>query len=276
MRGKMKTLIGKETPILDVLRLLSPDSSRNNLKSWLQQGRVSVNGRLVWNWSRIVASGEEVKVRPKSFIAPHGVKILFEDEGIVVIEKPPKLLSVATEFHSARTAHAVLKQHSHQRVWPVHRLDKETSGVLVFAYTEKARDVLKKKFESHDIEREYHALLEGVMPLGEGIWKSFLVEDDLFFVKSSPHGKEAITHYSVLSHNHRFSLVRFKLETGRKNQIRVHASEAGFPIVGDFKYGGKIKSFNRMCLHASLLIFEHPLTGKKMRFVSPLPSSFRT
>jgi tRNA pseudouridine32 synthase/23S rRNA pseudouridine746 synthase/23S rRNA pseudouridine1911/1915/1917 synthase len=272
----MKMLVETPALILDILQKLSPDSSKNTLKSWIEQGRVSIDGRLSLRWNRRVLKGEEVVIRPKTQLVGGGIKLLFEDAHIVVIEKPVKLLSVASETEFEKTAHNILKRRTKKRVWPVHRLDKDTSGVMMFAYTEEARDILKNKFELHDIEREYHGIVQGILTPPVGTWESSLVEDASYFVKSSGIGKRAITHYTVISQNATVALVKFKLETGRKNQIRVHCSEAGHPIAGDLKYGSTIRFFKRLCLHASLLGFEHPITKKKMSFNASLPTFFRT
>ncbi len=272
----MKLLVETPALILDVLKKLSPDSSNNTLKSWIEQGRVSINGRLSLRWNRKVIRGEEVAVRPKVQLVGGGLKLLFEDDHIVIIEKPAKLLSVASETEFEKTAHNILKRRTKKRVWPVHRLDKDTSGVMMFAYTEEARDKLKNKFELHDIDREYHGIVQGILTPPQGTWESNLIEDANYFVKSHETGKRAITHYEVISQNETVALVKFRLETGRKNQIRVHCFEAGHPIAGDLKYGSTIRFYKRLCLHASLLGFEHPITHKKMSFESPLPTFFRT
>lgn len=270
----MKIVLEKETPLLDVLQALSPDSSKNTLKSWVGKGRVTVNGCVVDRCNQTVARGQEVAIGQRLFFTEEGVKILYEDGHIIVVDKPEKLLSVATDAESERTVHSILKRRVERMVYPVHRLDKDTSGVMVFAYTQQSREKLKEMFAAHDIQREYYGLLEGVLKPRKGTWKSALVEEDDFFVKSSEGGKMAITHYELVGVKNRLSIARFQLETGRKNQIRVHASEAGYPIVGDKKYGSSINRFKRLCLHAHLLGFTHPITGKKMKFTSPLPRFF--
>lgn len=268
----MKTIALEKSQLLDLLLILSPDSSKNTLKSWVEKGRVTVNGCTVDKWNIEVFKGQEIAVGQRVAFTDEGVKILYEDGHIVVIDKPEKLLSVATDSETERTAHSILKRRCNRMVYPVHRLDRDTSGVMLFAYTEQAREILKLKFADHTIDREYYALVEGILKPRKGTWKSILAEDDVFFVKSSNTGKLAITHYELCGVKNRLSIVRFKLETGRKNQIRVHASESGHPIVGDKKYGSKINRFKRLCLHAHLLGFEHPITGKRMSFTSPLPS----
>lgn len=272
----MKLEVQEKTPLLEILQRLSPDSSKNTLKSWVEKGRVTVDGCVVSQWNRDILKGQEVAVGQRVSFADEGVKILYEDGHLIVIDKPEKLLSVATDSEAERTAHSILKRRSSRMVYPVHRLDRDTSGVMVFAYTEQAREKLKDNFADHTIDREYYGLVEGVLKPRKGTWKSILAEDDVFFVKSSSTGKLAITHYELCGVKNRLSVVRFKLETGRKNQIRVHASEAGHPIVGDKKYGSKINRYKRLCLHAHILGFKHPITGKNMSFTSPLPQFLST
>src|SRR6185437_4017588 len=181
----MKTTVEKERPILDVLQELSPESSKNTLKSWVEKGRVTANGCVVSKWHGTFKRGQEVMVGQRAAFAEEGVKILYEDTHLVVIDKPSKLLSVATTTQSLRTAHAILKQHAERLVYPVHRLDRDTSGVMVFVYTEEAREIMKEKFAEHSIEREYYGLVEGVLKPRKGTWKSLLAEDSIYFVKTS-------------------------------------------------------------------------------------------
>lgn len=262
-------------PLLEVLALIAPESSKNNLRSWIEKGRVSVDGREVKKASHIVNKGEEVAVGKKVNFIGKEIKIFYEDEHLIVIEKPAGLLSVMTDFEKSNTAHHVLKRRFHsQRVFPVHRLDRDTSGVMVFAYSMKAREGLKAQFMEHSIHRHYCALVHGSLKPAQGTWKSYLKEDHHYFVKSDAEGQLAITHYEVLKSNSSYSLLSLKLETGRKNQIRVHASEAGYPVVGDTKYGKPGEKEERLYLHACRLEFDHPVKMKKMAFESKTPDSF--
>ncbi|HVX00265.1 MAG TPA: RluA family pseudouridine synthase [Candidatus Babeliaceae bacterium] len=267
----MKAKIQEKTSLLEVLAILSPDSSKNTLKGWIEQGRVSIDDVRVSSPRQEVLPGQEVKVGPKASFSEHGIKILYEDRYLVVIDKPDRLLSVASLMENEKTVHAILKRRLKKMVYPVHRLDRDTSGVMLFAYTPEVGDKLKKQFAEHSIERIYFAYVEG-RPPQKGTWKSYLTEDDLYFVKSSQTGKLAVTHYEVMEEKDGISLIKFKLETGRKNQIRVHASEAGYPVLGDVKYGGQRRK--RLYLHAHILGFQHPILRKQMQFVSPLPSDF--
>jgi 23S rRNA pseudouridine1911/1915/1917 synthase len=145
---------------------------------------------------------------------------------------------------------------------------------MVFAYTQSAREALQAQFQAHSIDRTYVGIVEGILPEKKGSWQSYLIEDPDYFVRSANVGKLSITHYEVIREMRKLSLMRFKLETGRKNQIRVHCSEAGHPLTGDEKYGAKTNFAKRLCLHASKLGFIHPTSGKKMEFEIPVPDVF--
>jgi 23S rRNA pseudouridine1911/1915/1917 synthase len=262
--------------LLEALKLVSPDSSKTTLRSWVEQGRVTVDERPITDTRHVVNQGEQVCVGKRLKYLHEDIKILFEDEHLVVIEKPEGLLSVATNFDKSTTAHEILKRRFHsQKVTPVHRLDRETSGIMVFAYSDIAKEGLKELFFVHDIEREYTAVVEGSIEGPTGTWQSFLAEDDTYFVKSVPQekGKLAITHFRVMKQKNGRTLLKLQLETGRKNQIRVHCKEAGHAIAGDKKYGATFLP-GRLCLHASKLGFTHPVTGKKMVFESQIPELF--
>jgi len=267
----MRYSIQENCVVLEALRRLFPDSSSNTLRSWIEQGRISINGSRVVSAKTPLPAGTEFEVLPRATFTESDIKIVYEDSDLVVIDKPAKFLSVALDTGAADNVHAVLKRRAKKTVFPVHRLDRDTSGVLVFAYTTTARDGLKKLFAAHDIERVYVALVEGKLQPSRGVWESNLSEDSSYFVRSALVGKKAVTRFETLRTDGRLSLVRFELETGRKNQIRVHAAEAGHPIVGDTKYGSQSRLRKRLCLHAHILGFIHPRTGKPLKFVSPVP-----
>jgi len=277
----MKTVVDKECLLKEVLEKLGQESSKRTLHGWLKQKRVVIDGQLARFATQKVLPGQTVIVRPKSSSIAEGVKILYEDKELVVIDKPAALLSVATPFQKGNDAHTLLKKRFNHsgRIFPVHRLDRDASGVMVFAYTKLAQEKLKKAFEGHTIKRIYFAIVEGVLKVKKGTWKSYLLEDEeTFFVKSFSSSlkgaKEAITHFEVIFQSKKYSLLRLTLETGRKNQIRVHCADAGYPILGDKKYGGSCPFSKRLFLHAHLLGFEHPTSKKEKRFSSPLPQEF--
>ena len=255
--------------LLERLSILFPDSSRTTLKEWISQGRISLGGRILKSPDLLIQETAVPTLSPKKKFAPLGIEILYEDRDIVVVEKPEGLLSVGTPYQKEKCLHTILKRRHHRtQVFPVHRLDKETSGILVFAYTIKARDVLKKLFEKHDLLREYQAVVYGTPSPAEGTWEHRLFEDARFYVHVSENGKLATTHYRTLASHGNMSLLSIRLETGRKNQIRVQSAASGHPLVGDPKYGKKDDPHKRLYLHACFLSFHHPLTGKTLSFTS--------
>lgn len=275
----MKYTPSEECSLLDALASISPESSKTTLRSWLKEGRVTVDGQVVKIASSLVHKGQEVALGQRVRFIAEKIKVYYEDDQIIVIEKPAGLLSVSTDFEKADTAHSLLKKHYRPRnVFVVHRLDQDTSGVMMFAFTEMACDRLKSLFEQHDIERVYHALVEGRVAPEVGTWRSYLYEDPNYVMHSTPDtdkGQLAITHYEVAAYSNKCTALTLTLETGRKNQIRVHCKDAGHPVLGDKKYGPARDPIKRLCLHAQLLVFTHPITHKKMRFESPIPESFQ-
>lgn len=275
----MKYRAESDLTLFEALGHLSPESSKTTLRSWLKEGRVTVDGEIAKTANLIVTKGQEVALGARPRFAKGGLRIIYEDRHLVVIDKPAGLLSVATQFEKGETAHGMLKSHyKPKRVFVVHRLDQDTSGVMLFALSEEARDALKALFEQHDIERSYTAIVEGPVNPPTGTWQSYLYEDETYTVHSTPHeneGQLAITHYEVIGVHKRNTTLKLTLETGRKNQIRVHCQDAGHPIIGDRKYGAKTNPIRRLGLHAHLLAFRHPITKQQMRFESPVPESFK-
>ena len=280
----MRHVVAEAQTLLDTLARLFPESSKTTLRQMLQNERVRVNGESEKNARRELDEGDLVEIGQKSVqpALPPGLAILHEDDDVLVVLKSHGLLTVATERERETTAqaylNAYLKEKGGERVHVVHRLDRETSGVLVFAKHFAAREALKEKFAAHDIERVYVAVIEGELDPPGGTFRSHLRErKDLRMesVEAHPDAKLAVTHYRTIETNGRYSLLEIRLETGRKNQIRTHLSEAGHPIVGDRLYGSTVNPLGRLGLHAKLLGFDHPVTGKRMVFTAPLPKSFK-
>lgn len=251
----------------------------------LQTGRVRVNGEIEKKAGRALESGDFVDLAQKSVqnALPPELAILHEDDAVIVVLKANGLLTVATERERETTAQAYLnvylKEKGEDRIHVVHRLDRETSGVMIFAKTFEAREALKEKFAVHDVDRVYVAMIEGAMSPPGGTIRSFLRERrDLRMesVDAHPDSKLAVTHYSTTESNGAYSMLEIRLETGRKNQIRTHLSEAGHPILGDRLYGSTVNPLGRLGLHAKLLGFDHPETGKRMVFTAPVPKVFRS
>lgn len=265
-------------PLLKIMALLCPDSSKTRQREFISQGRVLVDGIVATRGDLIVEEGQKVELLDVRIKFIEGLKVFYEDAHLVVIDKPSGLLSVASNFEKEETVHALLKKHyAPHKVYVIHRLDFETSGLMVFAKTETAYERLKEELAERKMKREYVAVVEGTLT-GSGTWKSYLREDAAYHVHSFETPKEgcelAITHYESLKHNAHFSLLACRLETGKKNQIRVHAASASHPVVGDAKYGAKTNKLGRIALHAEKLSFSHPETKKMCTFSSPIPSQF--
>ena len=213
---------------------------------------------------------------------PRGLKILYEDKDTLVVDKPAGLLTVRMETDKTRTAHFILTDYvrkgcakSRNRVFTVHRLDQWTSGVLVFAKSEEVKLLLQAQWKG--TEKKYIAVVHGQLAQKEGIIASYLAENKAFVVYSTTDtkkGKLAQTAYKVLKETRQFSLLEITLLTGRKNQIRVHLADKGYPVVGDRKYGKTEDGYKRLALHSKTISFKHPTTGEQMTFETRLPSYF--
>ena len=280
----MKREVPSPSQLLPELSAMYPESSKTTLRQLLQTGRVRVNGEIEKNAKRDLLPGDQVEVAQKSAhsLLPAELSILYEDGDVIVVYKANGLLTVATARERETTAQAYLNEYvgarrGQERIQVVHRLDRETSGVLLFAKNAHARERLKEQFAEHTIDRLYVAIVEGRIDPPRGTIESWLRERrDLKMVSGPPHpeAKLAITHYETVKTNARYAMLEVRLETGRKNQIRAHLSEAGHPVLGDRMYGSEINPIGRLALHAKRLGFDHPVTGKKMLFESAVPTSF--
>ncbi len=277
--------VEKTIELLPFLLETFSNRSRNAVKSILTRGQVYVNNEEITQHNYKLQPGYTVSIQ-KNKVAKAAtfekMKILYEDEAIIVIEKDSGLLSVATENERSLTAYKQLMEYVQKldpknRIFVVHRLDRETSGVLLFAKSEKVKHTLQEGWKDMVKERSYVALVEGIVKKPEDTITSWLKETKTFKMYSSPKSedaKKAITHYKVIKANNNLSLLSVYLETGRKNQIRVHMSDIGHPIVGDKKYGAKGNAIGRFGLHAIVLAFKHPVTGELLRFKSNIPTEF--
>ncbi len=282
----MRHVIDSATTLLDALSGLVPGSSRTTLRQMLAAGRVRVNGGIEKNAKRELRAGDVVDLARKEHHAllPPEIALLFEDEHLLVVVKPEGLLTVSTETERERTLQAALNAYlrakgSRERIHVVHRLDRESSGVLVFAKTYEIREALKETFAAHDIDRVYVAVVEGAIEPPAGTIRTHLWEGKDLMVRSVdprafPDAKPAVTHYRTVRAGPKYATLEVTLETGRKNQIRAHLSESGHPIAGDDRYGAKTDPIRRLALHARLLAFAHPVTGRKMTFEAPVPDAF--
>jgi len=273
-------------PLLVSLFAAWPDQKKKQIRTWLKFQAITVNGRPVSQFDHPLKPGDTVAVRTDRFAVPKtrlssGLKIYSEDAQLLVVEKPEGLLSIASPAEPEKTAYFQLTEYlrhkhprSRERAWIVHRLDRETSGLMVFAKTATAKEVLQSSWDK--FEKKYEAVVEGRLPRTAGKLESDLDESNPHHVAVRPKSdrtRHAVTHYRVLKTSPHRSLVELTLETGRRHQIRVQLAEAGCPIVGDEKYGAKTDPAGRLGLHACFLRFLHPVTGKELRFTSPLPKA---
>lgn len=268
-------------PALEALKQIYPESSRRTLQQWLKGGRFTLDNEPLERDSVFLEAGQilrsEEAFRPRS---AGQLNILYEDKALILIEKPAALLSVPLDVPSNQpNALSLLRERARSdQIFAVHRLDRQSSGVLVFAKGLDSMEKLKGLFETHDLHREYFAIVEGRIPEEEGTWKCTLKElpnFDVVVTQNPDEGKEAITHFQVLRRSAKYSYLSCLLETGRKHQIRVHCQRAGYPILGDKRYGSEENPIRRLALHARKLAFVHPFTGNLLSFTSPLPFSFK-
>ncbi|CEA02484.1 Ribosomal large subunit pseudouridine synthase D [Jeotgalicoccus saudimassiliensis] len=276
--------VKEHTEVLEFLFKVMPSKSRNAVKGILKRGQVVVNDKPTTQFDDKLKPGDFVQIRERvasASVKLKGVTILHEDDDVIVVDKESGLLSMGSKQERQMTAYKQLMDyvqsiHPKNRIFIVHRLDRDTSGVMIFARSKIVQQKLQKAWTEAVQERSYVALVEGVVSKG-GTITSWLTEDRTFMMHSSPkpnHGQKAITHYKVMKSNRRFSLLKVNLDTGRKNQIRVHMQDLGHPIVGDKKYGSEVNTINRLGLHANAIKFKHPSSGKMMRFESETPASF--
>lgn len=287
-RRKVNQTSFKVTEPTELMQFLSnqlPDQGRNNIKSLLAHHQILVDDETVSQYNHPLAIGQQVsviwsKVRKEN--QPRGLEILFEDDYLIVVVKEAGLLSIATAKENEQTAYSILTDHvkkkdDKNRIFIVHRLDRDTSGIMLFAKSEKVKKLLQENWKDAVEERKYIAITDGPVEKPEEIITSWLTESKAFVMYSSPTpngGQKAVTHYKVLKKNRNYSMLEVILETGRKNQIRVHMQDLRHPIIGDKKYGSLKNPIRRLGLHARVLAFRHPITGEDVRFETEIPKEF--
>jgi 23S rRNA pseudouridine1911/1915/1917 synthase len=288
--SKEKTYrVRQSMELLPFLLSLPEGLSRKDAKNLLRFKAIAIPGVPAPRHDTPLRTGTEIRISmgkhtPAGTVLPSGVEIVFEDEALIIINKPAGLLTIATETEKTRTAYAQLTTYVKERapkgdarVFIVHRLDRETSGLLIFARTEEVKFAIQRAWKS--VTKKYHAVVQGALVPPQGTLKSNLVESDSLRVHSTrpshEDAKPAVTHYKTIRVGNEFSLVELTLDTGRKNQIRVQLAEAGHPIVGDEKYGATADPARRLALHAVEISMRHPGSGEALHFVSPLPDSVR-
>ena len=273
-----------ECELLEFLFSKFPKLSRNAVKSILSGHYVSVNGAPVSQYN-LKLSKDDVVIVSKQRISRKNrqdLPIIFENEEFIVINKPSGLLTIPSNNEKGRTAYRMVNDYvqqkdKHSRVFVVHRLDEDTSGVLMFAKNPKIKDILQKNWNDIVLERGYYAIVEGKMPKQQDTLVNYLAENslNLMYVTSDKiKGKKCLTQYRVLKSNEKYSLLDVNIDTGRKNQIRVQLGHIGHHVIGDDKYGEPSDPIKRLGLHAYKLKFVHPVTKKIVEFKTELPKEF--
>lgn len=277
--------VDKECGLLEFL-LSNVSESHSKIKATLKGRGVKVDGKFVTQFDFPLKPGMKISVsktkRNQNMFKSRWLKIVYEDRWLIVVEKAAGILSMAAG-HSSLNVKSVLddyfrKSRQKCRAHVVHRLDRDTSGLMVYAKDIETEQAFEHNWHDIVYDRRYVAVVSGEIVENEGTVASWLKDNKAYITYSSPvdnGGKYAVTHYHVMARTTDHSLVEFILETGRKNQIRVHSADMGHPVCGDVKYGNGDDPLHRLCLHAYLLCFEHPVTHEKMEFETPVPAVFR-
>lgn len=290
-RNRFKPDVIETYPVREASRLLDfliasmPERKRTAIKNLLSHNQIAVNGQPVTQFDTELKPCDEVKAnltREFRVFYNRRLKIVYEDDDIIVVNKGYGLLSMGTDKIKEGTAYSILRDYlkwkdPRNKLFIVHRLDRDTSGLMVFAKSEEAKNRLQHNWNNMVISRKYLAVVEGKPEPEEGVVRSYLAENSRFEVYSTDkpeEGQLAITRYKTLRSRNGYSLIEVSLDTGRKNQIRVHMKDLGHPIAGDRRYGAKSSPIHRMALHAQTLRFVHPMTRKDMNFSTPVPASF--
>ncbi|MBO7051284.1 MAG: RluA family pseudouridine synthase [Prevotella sp.] len=271
-------------PLLEYLLATLP-GSKNKIKDTLQGRGIKVNGKIVTQYDYPLMPGMKVSVsnsKKNDTFKSRYVNLVYEDQYLVVIEKKPGILSMAAG-HSSLNVKSVLDDYFQKtrqgcRAHVVHRLDRDTSGLMIYAKDMETEQILEHEWHDIVYNRRYVALCSGEYEEQTGTIANWLKDNKAYVTYSSPTdngGKYSVTHFYVLDRSPYHSLVEFKLETGRKNQIRVHTADMGHPVCGDVKYGNGDSPLHRLCLHAYVLCFYHPVTHRPMEFSTPIPSQFK-
>jgi 23S rRNA pseudouridine1911/1915/1917 synthase len=278
-------VVAEDSLLLEWL-LANLKASKTKVKATLQGRGIKVDGKTVTQFDFPLRKGMKISVsksKRNDLFKSRYVKIVYEDRYLVVIEKNVGILSMAAG-HKSLNVKSVLddyfkksRQKCHAHV--VHRLDRDTSGLMIYAKDMMTEQALEHDWHQIVYDRRYVAVVSGEMEQDEGTIANWLKDNKAYVTYSSPvdnGGKYAVTHFRVLNRTTRYSLVEYQLETGRKNQIRVHSADMGHPVCGDVKYGNGDNPLHRLCLHAYMLCFHHPVTGENLEFETTIPATFRS
>ena len=284
--GSREFKVNKECELLEFLLETLKGQSRNSVKSLLSNHRVSIDGAPISQFNFKLCKGDTVIISktPVRQKARSNLPIIFENEEMLVINKPSGLLSIASDKEKGSTAYRIVTDYvqqkdKHNRIYVVHRIDEDTSGVLMFVKNQKLQEALQDKWNDLVSLRGYYAIVDGILKEKSGTITSFLkknAQNMMYSSKKKGDGQYAVTHYKVIAEEGNYSLLDVHIDSGRKNQIRVHLGDIGHHIIGDDKYGNPTNPIKRLGLHAYELDLKHPLTGKQLKFKAPTPKEFFT
>jgi len=267
-----KYIVNKGIILSLYLKKIFPNKSKNNIKSLLKNELVLVNDKVITKYDYLLNVNDIVIIKTKI----NDLEIIYEDKDIIVINKPYNLLTISNEKEKERTLYHMVSDYlkkKKQKVFIVHRLDKDTSGIIMFAKNEKTKKLYQDNWNDLVIKRGYIAVVSGTT-WDKGTIKSYLKENREMIVYSSKDGKLAITHYNKVKRNNNYTMLQIYIDTGRKNQIRVHMHDNKTPIIGDKKYGNGINPIKRLGLHANILVIRNPINNKILEFNIEYPDIF--
>lgn len=274
----MKYFVNGNYLLFDYLRNNIDGKSKNNIKSLLKNEVVFVNGKIVTKYNYVLCDGDVVEINKKK--ANNNIIIIYEDNDIIVIDKPSKILTISNKNEKVNTLYRMVSDYlkkEHKKVFIIHRLDFDTSGIIMFAKSQRVQKLYQDNWNDLAKIREYTAIVNGVTD-NKGHIESYLKQTKTLLVYSSKNkdGLFAITDYEKIGCNSKYSMLKILISTGRRNQIRCHMADIGHPILGDYRYKCKINPIDRLCLHANRLEIINPITKELMVFNSNIPKEFNS
>lgn len=274
----MKYFVNGNYLLFDYLRNNIDGKSKNNIKSLLKNEVVFVNGKIVTKYNYVLCDGDVVEINKKK--ANNNINIIYEDNDIIVIDKPSKILTISNKNEKVNTLYRMVSDYlkkEHKKVFIIHRLDFDTSGIIMFAKSQRVQKLYQDNWNDLAKIREYTAIVDGITD-NKGHIESYLKQTKTLLVYSSKNkdGLFAITDYEKIGGNSKYSMLKILISTGRRNQIRCHMADIGHPILGDYRYKCKINPIDRLCLHANKLEIINPITKELMVFNSNIPKEFNS
>lgn len=274
----MKYFVNGNYLLFDYLRNNIDGKSKNNIKSLLKNEVIFVNGKIVTKYNYVLCDGDVVEINKKK--ANNNINIIYEDNDIIVIDKPSKILTISNKNEKVNTLYRMVSDYlkkEHKKVFIIHRLDFDTSGIIMFAKSQRVQKLYQDNWNDLAKIREYTAIVDGITA-NKGHIESYLKQTKTLLVYSSKNkdGLFAITDYEKIGGNSKYSMLKILISTGRRNQIRCHMADIGHPILGDYRYKCKINPIDRLCLHANRLEIINPITKELMVFNSNIPKEFNS